>query len=77
MIHERFSSPNLRKTISEPKTEIERNHVCLYLHVRFPSVLVAQWFERFTGHQKATGSIPVWDLEIVFLSRIDERLSII
>ena len=31
-------------------------------------VLVAQWLERFTGHQKVAGSIPVWDSEIVFLS---------
>ena len=41
-------------------------------------VPVAQWLERFTGHQNGTGSIPVWESEIVFL-RLgpDECLSII
>ena len=42
------------------------------------SVLVAQWLERLTGHQKVAGSISVWGSEIVFLSiGLDDNLSII
>ena len=37
MIDEHFSSPNLRKTISEPETGIERLHIGSNLHVRLPS----------------------------------------
>ena len=41
-------------------------------------VNVAHWLERFTSHQKATGSIRVWDSEIVFPRLgLEERLSII
>ena len=41
-------------------------------------VLVAHWLECLTGHQKVTGSIPVWGSETVFLRiELDERLSVI
>ena len=41
-------------------------------------VLVAQWLERLTGHQKFGGLIPVWGSEIVFLSiGLDDHSSIL
>ena len=64
MIDERFSNPNLRKTISEPVTEIEKVVPMFKLARAFVIwISVAQQFKRFTGHQKATGSIPVWGSE--------------
>ena len=41
-------------------------------------ILVAQWLERLTGHQKVAGLIPVWVSEIVFLRiELDDCSSII
>ena len=41
-------------------------------------VLVAQWLQDLTGHQKVVGSIPAWGSEIVFLRLgLDESSSII
>ena len=42
------------------------------------NMLVAQWLERLTGHQKVPGSIPFWGSEIVFMRmQLDDRSSII
>ena len=41
-------------------------------------ILVVQWLQRLTGHQKVAGSIPVWGSKIVFLRiELDECPSII
>ena len=38
-----------------------------FVHELATWLSVSQWLERYTGHLKVAGSIPIWGSEIVFL----------
>ena len=68
VIEEHFSSPKLQKNDFWARGGDGTAALMPELARAFAIwVSIAQWLERFAGHQKATGLIPVWGSEIVFL----------